>query len=109
MKLLHPSLSFNNIPLKNSMPQKHFGLILDVKLNFVEHIKVITQKISKTLGLLHKFQPILSRSTFCVIHIRQDYLKNLFFPSTIFEQNKFHWKIRISHFSFFSFFFFFFF
>ena len=37
-KLLHPCLSFNNIPLKNSISQKHLGLTLDVKLNFVEHI-----------------------------------------------------------------------
>ena len=84
-KLLHLSLSFNNVPLKNSMSQKHFGLILDVKLNFVEYIKIITQKISKTISLLHKFPPILSRSTFHAIHARQDYFKNLFFPSTIFE------------------------
>ena len=34
--LLHPSLSFNNIPLKNSMSQKYLGLTLDLKPNFVE-------------------------------------------------------------------------
>ena len=46
-KLLHPCLSFNDIPLKNSISQKHLGLTLDVNLNFVQHIKNITQKISK--------------------------------------------------------------
>ena len=44
-KLLYPSLSFNNIRLKNSVFQKHLGLTLDVKLKFVEHIKGITQKL----------------------------------------------------------------
>ena len=51
-KLLPPSLSFNNIPLNNSIFQKNLGLTLDVKLYFVEHIKNITQRISKTMGLL---------------------------------------------------------
>ena len=60
-KLLHLCLSFNDISLKNSMSQKHLGLTLEVKVNFVEYIKNITQKISKTIGLLRRFQPILPR------------------------------------------------
>ena len=43
-KLLHPCLSFNNIPLKNSISQKHLGLKLDVKLNLVEYMKKISFK-----------------------------------------------------------------
>ena len=54
-KLLHPTLLFNNIPLSNSLFQKHLGLTLDIKLNFSEHIKSITRKISETMGLLRKF------------------------------------------------------
>ena len=38
-KLLRASLSFNNVSLKNSMSQKHLGLTLDEKLNFVQHLK----------------------------------------------------------------------
>ena len=60
-KLLHHNLSFNDVLLKNSIYQKHLELILDAKLNFVEHIKSITQKISNTMGLLRRFQPILPR------------------------------------------------
>ena len=41
-KLLSTGLSFNDIPLKNSISQKHLGSTLDAKLNFVEHIKNIT-------------------------------------------------------------------
>ena len=44
-KLLHSSISFNNIPLKNSMSQKHLRLTLDVKLNFVEHKKKSLKKL----------------------------------------------------------------
>ena len=43
-KLLHPCLSFNNIPLKNSISQKYLGLKLDVKLNLVEYMKKISFK-----------------------------------------------------------------
>ena len=66
--LLHPTLLFNNIPLNNSLFQKHLGLTLDIKLNFSEHIKSITKKISKTMGLLRKFQQILPRSTLLTIY-----------------------------------------
>ena len=59
---------FNNIPLSNSLFQKHLGLTLDIKLNFSEHIKSITRKISKTMGLLRKFQQILPRSSLLTIY-----------------------------------------
>ena len=60
-KLFHPTLLFNNIPLSYSLFQKHLGLTLDIKLNLSEHMKSITRKISKTMGLLRKFQQILPR------------------------------------------------
>ena len=50
------------------MFQKHLGLTLDIRLNFVEHIKNVTQKIKKTMGLLRKFQPILPRSSLLSIY-----------------------------------------
>ena len=53
----------NSIPLKNTIFKEHLGLTLDVKLNFVELIKNITQKISKIMGLLGRFQSILPRSS----------------------------------------------
>ena len=52
---------YNNVLLKNSIYQKHLELTLNTKLNFVEHIKNITQKIRNTMGLLRRFQPILPR------------------------------------------------
>ena len=51
-KRLQPNISFNNIPLKNSMFQKQLGLTLYEKLNLVEHTKNITFKISKTIKLV---------------------------------------------------------
>ena len=66
--LLHPTLLFNNIPLNNSLFQKRLGLTLDIKLNFSEHIKSITNKISKTMAFLRKFQQILPMSTLLTIY-----------------------------------------
>ena len=56
-KKLHSCLSFNNFPLKNSISQKHLGLTLD-----------ITQKINKTMGLLHRFQRKFPKSSLLTIH-----------------------------------------
>ena len=39
------------------------GLTLDIKLNFLTHMKNTTQKISKIMSLLTRFKPILLRST----------------------------------------------
>ena len=95
-KLRHPCLSFNDILLKNSISQKHLGLTLDVKLNFVEHIKNITQKITKTMGLLRTFQPILPRSSLLTIYkiiIRSQ----LDFADVIYDQayyTSFHEKLE---------------
>ena len=38
-KISHPKLNFNNSPIVQSTCQKHFGLYLDGKLNFSQHIK----------------------------------------------------------------------
>ena len=52
-KLLHPTLLFNNIPLSNSLFQKHLDLTLDINLLFSEHIKRITKKNKVKLWLTY--------------------------------------------------------
>ena len=44
-KLLHPSLVFNNAEVTQSIYQKHLGTILDSKLTFESHLKMVTTKI----------------------------------------------------------------
>ena len=51
-KLLHPALLFNDIPLFVYFRNTWFI----IKLNFSKHIKSVTKKNSKTMGLLRKFQ-----------------------------------------------------
>ena len=40
-------------------PQKHLGIILDNRLKFDDHIKMVLRKISKTIGLLRKLHNFL--------------------------------------------------
>ena len=42
--------------------QKHLGMLLDSKLNFSEHLKIIFQKTIKTIRLLCKLQTLLPRA-----------------------------------------------
>ena len=103
-KLLHPSLSLNDIVLKNSMSQKYLGLTLDVKLNFVEHIKYITQKISKNMGLVCRFQSILLTSSLLTIY-KTFVRSHLSYADVIYDRvynSFFHEKIRISSIQFLS-------
>ena len=60
-KSVHPSLTFHNPQVSQTKSQEHLCLILDNKLNFSEHLQGVLDKISKTIGLKHKFQPILPR------------------------------------------------
>ena len=55
----HPELILNNIPVNQTSYQKHLGMFLDNKLNFGEHLKYITNKVNKSIGLLRKLQMIL--------------------------------------------------
>ena len=60
-KICHPSLRFNNSIVSQSPYQKHLGIFFDARLNFEEHLKVITTKVNKTTGLLWKLQKNLPR------------------------------------------------
>ena len=61
-EIYHPPLVFNNTSVSQSSSQKHLGVILDSKLIFDEYLKMVSLKISKTLGLLRKLHNLLPRS-----------------------------------------------
>ena len=46
-KSTHPTLSFNNNTLTQSVTQKHLGMLLDTKLDFQEHLKSVLSKVKK--------------------------------------------------------------
>ena len=67
-EIYHPPLVFNNTNASQSSSQKHLGVILDFKLIFDEDLKIVSLKISKTLGLLRKLQNLLPRSALITIY-----------------------------------------
>ena len=54
---------FNNSIVNVTSIHKHSGMIFDSKLSFGKHLKSVLIKISKTVGLLRKFQGILPRTS----------------------------------------------
>ena len=57
----HLGLMFNNVVNLTAI-DKHLGMILDSKLKFDENFKSMLIKISKTVGVVRKFQGILPRT-----------------------------------------------
>ena len=72
-KLPYPYLVFNNAKVTQSIYQKHLGIIPDSKLTFENHLKIVTSKVNKIIGLLRKLQNLLPRTvliTICKAFVR---------------------------------------
>ena len=67
-KLVYTPLHFNNIAVTQLITQKHLGMLLDVKLDFQEHLKNIYNKVNKTIGLLRKLLNTLPRLPLLTIY-----------------------------------------
>ena len=65
---IHSLLVFNNDIVSQANSQKHLGITLDFELTFEEHLLKLFKKNSKTIGLLHKLQTLLPRTTFITIY-----------------------------------------
>ena len=95
--VLHPSITFNNNPLSLCYAQKHWGLVLDSKLTFNEHIKHILSKVNKPIGLLHKFRPVLQRSSLLTIY--KTFIRSHFdYADVVYDQSyksSFHEKLEL--------------
>ena len=68
MKSSHPSVRFNDIPVNSTSVHKHLGMLLYDKLSYEHHLKLVLNKIKKTIGLLRKFQQILPRQSLITIY-----------------------------------------
>ena len=67
-KRIPSSLAFNNNNVPETNSQNHLGVVLDNRLSFEDHLKMILNKVNKTIGLLHKLHNILPRSVLLTIH-----------------------------------------
>ena len=62
-EIYHASLVFSNTSVSQPLSLKHLCVILDSKLIFNEHLKMVSLKISKTLELLRKLYNLLALIT----------------------------------------------
>ena len=53
-KVTHPTAYFNNYPVKRDSSQKHLGIHLDEKLDFINHIQEKISKANKGVGIIEK-------------------------------------------------------
>ena len=67
-KVYHPPLRFNNNNVSQVSSQKRLGLTFDNRLTFDEHLTNVSNKISKTIGLLRRLQNILPRPALRTIY-----------------------------------------
>ena len=67
-KEYHPLLAFNNNNVSETNSKKHSGVVIDNCLSFEDHLKMLLNKVNKTIGLLSKLHNILSRSTLLTIY-----------------------------------------
>ena len=67
-KFCHPCLRFNNNNVSQASSQKNLRLTLGNRLIFDEHLTNVSNKISKTIGLLRKLQNILPRPALLTIY-----------------------------------------
>ena len=64
----HPPLFFDQNFVPQPSLQKHLGIFLDSKLNFIKHLISIFQKTNKTIGLSRKLEILLSRAPLITIY-----------------------------------------
>ena len=64
----HPELISINILVNQTPYQKYLGMFLVDKLHFSVDLKYITNKINKSIGLLHKLHFILPRQLLITIY-----------------------------------------
>ena len=67
-KKIHPEIFFNNIPVSKANSPKYLSLHLDSKLSFDIHIKTVSTKVNRIMGLLRQFQQVLHRPSLITIY-----------------------------------------
>ena len=83
----HPDIIFNSNPVKKSSYQKQVGMFLDSNLNFNEHIKGVSDKSSKSIGLIRKLRNFLPRPS--ILQIYKSFVRPHLDYGDIFYDNAF--------------------
>ena len=64
----HPTISLNNVEVERAPFHKHFGVMLDEKLNFKQHIDNVISKINKGIAVIKKLRYSLPRNSLITIY-----------------------------------------
>ena len=95
-KSTHPTLSFNNNTVTQSVTQKHLGILLDTKLDFQGPLKSTFNMVNKTIGLLRKLYNTLPRLPLFTIY--KSFIRpHLDYGDVIYDQTyniSFHQKLE---------------
>ena len=94
-KRIPSSLAFNNNNVPETNSQNHLGVVLDNRLSFEDHLKMILNKVNKTIGLLRKLHNILPRSAL----LHKSFIRPHFDYSDIVDDQaynaSFHQKLKL--------------
>ena len=95
-KPCHPDLSFNQTIVNRASSQKHLGLILDEKLDFKEHVKVLINKVSKGINVIRKLRDQVPRRS--LVSLYKSFIRSILeYADVIYDQpsnNSFSDKIE---------------
>ena len=65
---IHPTVNLNNVEVEKAPYQKHLGIILDEKLNFIQHIDSAISKINKGIAVIKKLRYSLPRKSLITLY-----------------------------------------
>ena len=94
----HPPLDFNNSNVPETDSQKHLGIILDNRLSFANHLKIILNKVNRTVRLLRKLHNILPKPALPTIYKRFIRSHHLDYGDILYDQaynTSFHQKLEL--------------
>ena len=63
VKISHPSIIFNAVPVACKSCQKHLGLYLDEKISFYDHIDPKISKVNTRIGIIKRLSNTLPKNS----------------------------------------------
>ena len=82
---MHSPLLFNNANVTRASFQKHLGIMLDTQLKFDDHLKMMSGKISNTIGLTRKLRNVLRRAILITLY-EAFFRPNLHYDNILYDQ-----------------------
>ena len=64
-----PNLLIENIHIKREHVTIVFGIFIDEKLSWKQHIDIVSSQISKSIGILYKSRDVLSQQCLKQLHV----------------------------------------